>query len=463
MSGGIVATILIVDDEKNIRRSLEMILRASRYETAQAETGKEAVERFRTDRPGLVFLDLLIPDMNGLDILKELRRIDSDVPVIMMSGHGTIEHAVEAVKNGAYDFIEKPLTKEKVLITAHNALESATLRSENVSLRRELSGRFNMIGESAALQRVREQILKVAPTTARVLILGESGTGKELAARAIHDQSPRKDRPFVKVNCAAIPEELIESELFGVVKGAYTGAVADREGKFAQADTGTIFLDEVGDMSLKVQAKVLRVLQEGEFEKVGGGKTLKVDVRVLTATNKDLKKEVEAGRFREDLYFRLSVVPLTMPPLRERLEDLPALVAYFTMQCAEEAVIKPKAFSAETIEALRHHGWPGNIRELRNVVERVLILSGGDVIEPTDLPVFPDRAGVASSAAFGGKTLKEVREELEKACIVQALQKNNWNVTRSAAELGIERTNLHKKIKYYRIASDQLENGEEMD
>ncbi len=454
-----MSEILIVDDEKNIRRSVEMILKGEGYSTHTAEDGKEALVLLK-DRPiRLVFLDLLMPGMSGLEVLKEIRQTEREITVVMMSGHGTIENAVEAVKAGAYDFIEKPLTKDKLLIVAQNAMERVVLKTENKILKNALP-KGVMIGDSGSLSQVKALISKVAPTSTRVLIMGESGTGKELVARAMHEGSPRKDKPFIKVNCAAIPEELIESELFGAVKGAYTGAVADRDGKFMQAHTGTIFLDEIGDMSLKVQAKVLRALQEGEFEKVGGTKTLKVDVRVIAATNKDLKAESEKGNFREDLYFRLNVVPILMPPLRERKSDIPLLVDFFIQQCAMEGSLRPKQFTEPALQLMTQYGWRGNIRELRNVVERLLILTPGEMIEPEDLPIHIYQSGTIIQkpdiGSYDGKSLKDFKEAMEKEFIIQVLAKHNWNVTRAAGELELERTNLHKKIKQFGIDSGKL-------
>lgn len=456
-----MAAILIADDEKNIRRSLAMILEAEGHSTLQAESGAEALRCVSEQSVDLVFLDLLMEDMTGLDVLRQLRERAEDVPTVMISGHGSIEHAVEAVKLGAYDFIEKPLSKDRVLISVRNALEKTTLQKENRALRKEIRKETEMIGSSRSLESVREQIAKVAPTTARVLLLGESGTGKELAARAIHDRSPRKSRPFVKVNCAAIPEDLIESELFGVVKGAYTGAVSDRDGKFMLAHMGTIFLDEIGDMSLKVQAKVLRVLQEGEFEKVGGNKTMKVDVRVIAATNKDLKDECQKGNFREDLYFRLSVVPIVMPALRDRKDDIPLLIEHFMEVCCRESGSSRRSFSDKALSVLTGYHWPGNIRELRNVVERASILSAGQVVEPSDLPDTILNAEPTYVKSFSsGRTLRDVKEDVERSFILHVMEANGWNVTRSAAELGIERTNLHKKLKYYNLGSEKLKDGE---
>ncbi|KAB2878924.1 sigma-54-dependent Fis family transcriptional regulator [bacterium] len=456
-----MSNILIVDDEKNIRRSVEMILQHEDHSIFLAENGKEAVTVVGEKKMNLVFLDLLMPEMNGIETLKQIKLNDPDVVIVMMSGHGTIENAVEAVKLGAYDFIEKPLTKEKVLITAKNALERVNLRNENRNLKSEISKQFEMVGESSAMHDVKIQIAKIAATNVRVLILGESGTGKELVARAIHELSPRKIKPFVKVNCAAIPEELIESELFGAVKGAYTGSVADRDGKFSQAHSGTIFLDEIGDMSLKVQAKVLRALQEGEFEKVGGTKTIKVDVRVLAATNKDLKTEVQKGTFRDDLFFRLNVVPIVMPALRQRKTDIPLLIQHFIKQCCEESVLKKKSFSDSAVKLMIEYEWPGNIRELRNVVERMMILGAGDVVQGEELPVnFFKSESTYIKNASGNKSLKDLKEEVERSHIIAVMEKNNWNVTRAAQELDIERTNLHKKLKYYNITSEKISENE---
>ncbi len=448
-----MSIILIIDDEKNIRRSLEMILTDEGYDVVLAESGNEALKVLEKDSADLVLLDLLMPEKDGLQVLSEIKNSMPDLAVIMMSGHGSIGQAVQAVKSGAYDFIEKPLTKEKTLITVRNALEQRSLRRENRSLRLALDKSVRMVGESKPLEAVRQTIRKIAPTSARVLILGESGTGKELIAKAIHEQSPRRDKPFIKVNCAAIPAELIESELFGAVKGAYTGSVNDREGKFEQANNSTIFLDEIGDMSLSAQAKVLRILQEGELEKVGGTKTLKVDVRVIAATNKDLKALIQRGLFREDLFFRLNVVPIEVPPLRERKDDICLLINFFIQSFCREENLKPKRISDEAMDALLKYDWPGNIRELRNVAERILILSSGDTILREDLPsgIFRPLPAVSS------KPLREIREETEKQFIRAALEKHNWNISAAAEELDIDRTNLHKKMKLYNLTRDSNE------
>ena len=454
-------TILVVDDERNIRRSLEMILSAEGYRVLCAASGTEALAAMKSESPQVALLDIVLPGSNGIEILKTARQSYPNLAVIMISGHGTVHDAVVATKLGAYDFLEKPLSREKVLLTLSHALESVELTEENRNLRRKFETRFEMVGESNAIASVREQIGKVAPTNGRVLILGESGTGKELVARDIHRNSRRSGGPFVKVNCAAIPEELIESELFGSDRGAFTGSVKTRDGKFLLADGGTLFLDEIGDMSLSVQAKVLRALEQGEFERVGGSKTLKVDVRVIAATNKNLQQQVENGAFREDLYFRLNVVPITAPPLRDRKEDIPMLSEHFLKGYAEENDFRPKNLTPVAMEALKNYGWPGNIRELKNLIERLSIMVTEETVDVHHLPGLDGpqltRAGETPGEVTplpgveSGKSLHEVREAVEKAYITDALKDNAWNVTRAARLLGVDRTNLHKKIKYYNI------------
>lgn len=451
-------TVLVVDDERNIRRSLKMILSGEGYSVICASAGAEALEILRQQPVHTALLDIVMPGMNGIDVLQNMRKTKPNLPVIMISGHGTIQDAVWATKLGAYDFLEKPLSREKVLLRVSHALETSTLAEENRNLRQKIEGRYEMVGQSQAMQAILEQIEKVAPTNGRVLILGESGTGKELIARHIHRQSQRHRGPFIKVNCAAIPEELIESELFGSDRGAFTGAVKTRDGKFLQADGGTLFLDEIGDMSLNVQAKVLRALEQGEFERVGGSETIRVDVRVIAATNKDLQKRVEQGRFREDLFFRLNVIPIVSPPLRDRREDIPLLTAHCLDLYAEENGFRPKEIAPDAMEILRRYDWPGNIRELKNLVERLSIMVSADVIGAGDLPTLsslhiPRASEEADSPALpnlsSGKTLREVREAVERVVIGEALEKSGWNVTQAAKVLGIERTNLHKKIKAY--------------
>ncbi len=450
--------ILIVDDEKNIRRSVAMICSGEGYETKTAADSEEALKMLDAGGIDLALLDIAMPGMDGLSLLKEIKKKSPETSAIMISGNATLQNAITATKEGAFDFIEKPITKEKLLISINNALQSSTLQKENIELKKQLTGKFEMVGESRAMKEILEQISKVAPTNGRVMITGESGTGKELIARAIHENSPRKNGAFIKVNCAAIPEELIESELFGSEKGAYTGAHQTREGQFSLADGGTLFLDEVGDMSLNAQAKVLRVLQEGEFEKVGGHKTQKVDVRVRAATNEDLEKEAQADRFRDDLYFRLNVIPINSPPLRRRKDDILILVQSFIESYAGENGVRKKEVSSEAMEVLRGYDWPGNIREIKNMIERLMIMCSSDIIEVSDLP--GNIQSPTSKTAFkmeSAGTLKEVKENVEREFIISTLKKNGWNVSQTAKDLDVDRTNLHKKIKYYGLSIKNYE------
>ena len=445
--------ILIIDDERNIRRTLDMILSGEGYQVFTCASAQAGLGVLKKEYIHLVLLDILMPEINGLDLLPKLLKVRPDLAVIMISGHGNVQNAVLAIKRGAYDFLEKPLDRDKVLLAISRALQTRELTEENRHLKQQIEGRYEMLGQSPALTEIRNQIARVAPTNGRVLILGESGTGKELIARAVHKMSRRANNPFIKVNCAAIPEELIESELFGSDRGAFTGAVKTRDGKFLQADGGTLFLDEIGDMSLSVQAKVLRALEQGEFERVGGVKTFQVDVRVIAATNKNLHAEVEQGKFREDLYFRLNVVPLTAPPLRERRADIPELAEHFLNTYAQENGFLPKALSAEARDLLLQYDWPGNIRELKNLIERLSIMVSEDTIYPEDLPTL-DRMTIPKQLdSFpdlgAGKTLRQVREAVERHYIAEALERHSGNVTRASNALGIERTNLHKKIKQY--------------
>src|SRR5215212_10001754 len=377
--------ILVVDDEPEIRRSVRMILEYEGYEVVEAASGPEGVTMAERESPDLVFLDIKMPGMDGLDALQRIKASNETLPVVIISGHGTVSTAVEATKAGAFDFIEKPLASERVLVTIRNALDQTRLRDENKSLKRAVEVRHQMVGESQPLKQVWDAIKRAAPTNATVLLLGESGSGKELVARSIHRNSLRSRDRFVQVNCAAIPEELIESELFGHEKGSFTGATEKQIGKFEQADRGTIFLDEVGDMSAKTQAKVLRVLQEGEVERLGSARTIKVDVRVIAATNKDLEAEIERGNFREDLYFRLSVIPIRVPPLRDRREDIPLLVRHFVDVFSRENNRRPMRFTPAALEYMQKARWKGNVRELRNTVERLLIMTPGDAIDVDDL------------------------------------------------------------------------------
>src|SRR4051812_30379907 len=389
--------ILVIDDEAEIRRSVRMILEYEGYDVQEASSGPEGVALAEREPPDLVFLDIKMGGMDGLEALQKIKQHNESLPVVIISGHGTVSTAVEATKLGAFDFIEKPLASERVLVTIRNALDQGRLRDENRSLKRAVEARHQMIGESTSLRGIWDAIKRAAPTSATVLLLGESGAGKELVARAIHRNSLRSRERFVQVNCAAIPEDLIESELFGHEKGSFTGATEKQIGKFEQADRGTIFLDEVGDMSPKTQAKVLRVLQEGEVERIGSARTIKVDVRVIAATNKNLEEEIEKGGFREDLYFRLAVIPIYVPPLRERPEDIAQLVKHFMESISRESNIRPKRIAPAALDVLQRYRWKGNIRELRNTVERLIIMSADETIEVSDLPDSVKSPGNASA------------------------------------------------------------------
>ena len=456
------ARILVIDDEAAIRESMRMILEYEGYECVLAASGPEGLSAVERETPDLVFLDIRMPGMDGLEVLDRIRAFADSLPVVIVSGHGTVATAVEATKRGAFDFIEKPLESERVLVTVRNAIDRARLVTENRALKRAESARYEMVGQSPALGRITEAIRRAAPTNATVLLLGESGVGKELVARAIHRNSQRSRERFVQVNCAAIPEELIESELFGHEKGSFTGATEKQIGKFEQADRGTIFLDEVGDMSAKTQAKVLRVLQEGEVERLGSARTLKVDVRVIAATNKDLESEIEKGGFREDLYFRLSVIPIAVPPLRERAEDIPLLVRHFTDLFARENNFKVRRFTPAAMELLQRHRWKGNIRELKNTVERLLIMAAGDAIDGADVrevlrvekAAAPGAEAAPAKDAAGG-TLREFREMSERAFLVNKLRENGWNISRTAEVIGTPRSNLYKKLEQYGISQEQ--------
>jgi two-component system nitrogen regulation response regulator NtrX len=447
------ASILIVDDESAIRDSLRMILEYEGYRVEEAAGGPQALARMADRLPDAVLLDVKMPEMDGIEALRAMRERGYDVPVLMVSGHADVATAVEATRLGAYDFFEKPLQRDRVLVSLRNAVESSRLRAENRSLGVEPE---TLIGATAAMRRLRETIDKAAPTHATVLIAGESGTGKELVARAIHRASARRDRPLVQVNCAAIPEELIESELFGHEKGSFTGAVRKQMGKFVAADGGTIFLDEIGDMSARTQAKVLRVLQNGEVEPVGAERTVQVDVRVVAATNRNLEDEIAAGRFREDLYYRLNVIPIRTPALRERLEDVPLLVDYFTRGYAEANNCRPKEFVPEALAHLRALPWKGNVRELKNLVERLLILSPGEAVTRDD--VIGATGGARpelSSGVLAVKTLREFRDVSERMFLIHKLEENNWNVTQTAQSIDTPRSNLYKKLEQYDIRREE--------
>jgi len=449
--------VLIVDDEAGIRQALKQVLEYEDLEVRVTASGGEAITVYSEFRPHLVFLDVKMAGLDGLETLTRLRDIDPRAQIVMISGHGTIATAVEATQRGAFDFLEKPLDTDRLLLTVRNALAHAELVGENARLREVAESRYQMVGSSPALQTVRELIAKVGPTAARVLITGENGTGKELVARGLHEASPRRDRAFVEVNCAAIPSELIESELFGHMKGSFTGAFADRAGKFEQADGGTLFLDEVGDMSLSAQSKLLRVLQEGVVTRIGGSKSIEVDVRVLAATNKDLEAEIAEGRFREDLLYRLNVVPIDVPALRDRLEDIPALVTHFAERLAGGAGVPGKKFADDTIRRLQSRQWPGNIRELRNAVERALILAPGKVVTPADVDrLLPtgNGGGQPTSGPGGEQTFETFKQEAEKNFLTQKLREHDWNVSETARALKMPRSNLYKKIERYGLTRE---------
>jgi two-component system nitrogen regulation response regulator NtrX len=447
--------ILVVDDEEPIRKTLRMALEYEGYEVTESSSGQEALALIEREPADLVFLDIKMAGMDGLEVLEKFSERPSAPLVIMVSGHGSVQTAVQATKLGAFDFIEKPLETERVLLAVRNALNRKELEEEVGRLRLKFERRYQMVGASLALEKVREAIRRSAPTNATVLITGESGTGKELVARAIHTNSQRSRGPFVQVNCAAIPEDLIESELFGHEKGSFTGATAKQIGKFEQAHGGTIFLDEVGDMSARTQAKVLRVLQEGEVERVGSQTTIKVDVRVIAATNKDLKSEIETGTFREDLFFRLSVIPIHTPSLRERREDIETLLSHFVQVFASEDNLRPKGFSAEARERLASYAWNGNVRELRNTVERLLIMAPGETIGVGDLPETIRYGEETQAEGEGTSTLKEFKETSERAFLVSKLRENGWNISQTAQVIGTPRSNLYKKLEQYKISQER--------
>ncbi|MBI5180894.1 MAG: sigma-54-dependent Fis family transcriptional regulator [Nitrospirae bacterium] len=447
--------ILIVDDEKNILQTLSPILQDEGYEISTAENGTDALRFVREDAPVVVLLDIWLPDIDGIEVLKKIKEQQPEVIVIMMSGHGTIETAVKATKLGAYDFIEKPLSMEKVSLIVKHAIDRQRLEEDNLLLRQKIEKKYELIGRSEKMEQLKEQIMIAGPSSSRVLISGENGTGKELVARSIHNESPRRGKPFVEVNCAAIPDTLIESELFGHEKGAFTGATAMKRGKFEQADGGTIFLDEIGDMSLATQAKVLRVLQEQEFQRVGGAKTIRVDVRVIAASNKNLKEEIKKGSFREDLFYRLNVIPLHVPPVRERKEDMPLLVEHFLMEFSREYGIKPKKIAEDVIKVFQEYNWPGNVRELKNIVERLMIMTKSPVIAISDIPKsLKGDISLQDAAAHEAKrydSFKDAVNDFEKEYITTILKENDWNISKTADALQLDRSHLHRKIKALNI------------
>jgi two-component system nitrogen regulation response regulator NtrX len=439
--------ILVVDDEERIRTTLSNILTREGYGVVSCGEGEVALSMIEKEEVDLVLLDVRLPGMDGIEVLERIAKIEDSPVVIMISAHGTVEMAVRATKLGAYDFIEKPFDLDKMLITIQRAIDYQRINRENIELRKRVGWEDKIIGESKGMKRVFGEVDRASPTNGRVLIYGENGTGKEVIARAIHLRSKRKDGPFVKVNCAAIPHELIESELFGHEKGAFTGAISSKKGKFELANGGTLFLDEIGDMSLPTQAKVLRAIETGEVERVGAQRSIKVDTRIISATNKDLKKEISNGRFREDLYYRLNVIPINLPPLRERREDIPLLIDHFLKGLSSEYGKPPKTLTHEAISLLKEYRWPGNVRELRNFVERMVIMVEKTVIDKDDLyGLLP-----IEDMEEGMEGIKEAVRRFEKNYILKILKENDGNITKAAHQLGIERSHLHKKLKVYGI------------
>ncbi|MEO8226225.1 MAG: sigma-54 dependent transcriptional regulator [Gemmatimonadota bacterium] len=451
------ARVLVVDDEPGIRQALKQVLEYEGMQVKPAASGGEAITLYPEYRPDLIFLDVKMAGLDGLETLQRLRALDPDAVVVMISGHATIATAVEATHKGAFDFLEKPLDTDRLLVTVRNALAHAELVGENLRLREAVGSRYAMVGDSAALTEVKNLVAKVAPTAARVLITGENGTGKELVARALHSNSPRRDQPFVEVNCAAIPSELIESELFGHVKGSFTGAIADRPGKFEQAHGGTLFLDEIGDMALPAQAKLLRVLQEGLLTRIGGAKQIEVDVRVLAASNKDIGLEINEGRFREDLYYRLNVVEIEVPALRERREDIPLLVAHFAALAAAGSGIAARPFAADAVRRLQSRAWSGNVRELRNVVERAMILTSGKVVTAADIDrILPqDEVGPILDDSMDAETFEQFREDSERKFLARKLVEYEYNIAVTARAIKMQRSTLYKKIERYRLITEE--------
>lgn len=451
-----MAKILVVDDEKNILNTMKAILQDEGHVVYTVENGNDAVQFTKSNEYDVVFLDVWLPDIDGVEVLQRIKQIKQDIAVIMISGHGSIDIAVKSTRFGAFDFLEKPPSIERVITSLNNAIEQIQLKRENIQLKKNIAMEDEMIGNSPAMQEVKRIIDTAASTNARVFITGENGTGKELVARAIYRKSKRSDQPFVKVNCAAIPDELIESELFGHEKGSFTGAVGRRLGKFELADKGTIFLDEICDMSPSAQAKVLRVLQEQQFERVGGNDVITVDVRVIAATNVDVKEAIEQGRFREDLYYRLNVIPIYVPPLSERREDIPLLVDYFLEKFSREHGLGLKQMGDSAMDFLVNYSWPGNVRELKNVIERLTIMVPSETIQVQDITKHIESYDYEDTIARETSSLKKAREQFEKEYIIKMLKQYDKNISATAKALGIERTNLHRKIRQYHINIDRL-------
>jgi|APLow6443716910_1056828.scaffolds.fasta_scaffold20636_2 two-component system nitrogen regulation response regulator NtrX len=444
--------VLIVDDEESIRTSLDKLLSYEKYRTFTAADGESALRTVNAERLDIVLLDIKMPGMDGLEVIQRIKQIQPELPVVIISGHGTISTAVEATKLGAFDFIEKPIDLERLLLTIRNGIKQGELSRQNVRLRKQVCGNTEIIGSHKSIHDILETIRRVAPTNARVLITGENGTGKELVARKLYELSGRSENAFIEVNCAAIPEELIESELFGHEKGSFTGAVSQRIGKFELADGGTLFLDEVGDMSLSAQAKVLRVLQESVFERVGGTETKKVDVRIVAASNKNLIEEAGKGNFREDLFYRLNVVPVAIPPLRDRRSDIPILADFFMAGVCRDLGIAVKRLTPDALAVMTGYSWPGNVRELRNLIERLCILVPGETIRREDMPVMElSRGGESEKDPFSARTYQDFKDCTEKEFLVRKLQENGGNVSKTARELGMQRSNLYKKLEKFGI------------
>ncbi len=460
-SGDAVASrrVLIVDDEQGIRAALGQLLEYEGYKVRAESNAADGLTAFAQWRPHLVFLDVKMAGVDGLEALKRMREKDDTVPIVMISGHATIQTAVEATQLGAYDIMEKPLDTDRILVTIRNALAHLELKEENTRLKEAIGSSYEIVGESAAVRALLEKIEKVAPTPARVLITGENGTGKELVARALHKRSTRASGPFVEVNCAAIPSELIESELFGHVKGSFTGALTDRTGKFEQANKGTLFLDEIGDMSLAAQAKVLRVLQDGVLTRIGGSKPISVDVRVIAATNKNVESEISAGHFREDLYYRVNVVPIHVPPLRERKEDIPLLVRHFVAGIGVRENAAAREFTDDAMAKLKALDWPGNVRELRNTVERLLILAPGAAITGADVDRLVTSRAAADDKGGGAllqaETFESFKDAAERAYLLSKLRQFDWNVSETARVIDMPRSNLYKKIERYGLSREE--------
>ncbi len=445
-------SILIVDDEIQICESIKMILDYAGYDSSYTTDAKEGLKKLADDQYSALLLDIQMPEMNGFEVLKKVKVSNNDLSVIIISAHGSVENAIKATKLGAFDFIEKPIDRDKLLISVRNAVEQSNLLIENKEIKKSLEGEGEILGESKAIKSILEMINKVAPLDTRVLITGENGTGKELVARAIHQKSLRKEKPFVEVNCAAIPNELIESELFGHEKGSFTGAVQKRIGRFELANKGTLFLDEIGDMSHQTQAKVLRAIEDGKIERVGGGKKIEVDVRIIAATNKNLKEEIEKKNFREDLFHRLNVIPIKIPPLRERLEDIPILIEHFADDITKKHKKGPVKFNPDAIQFLKSLNWSGNVRELRNIVERIIIIVDKSEIDKKDIEfLFAPGQASMDDIIDGSNSFQEFKEKAERAFILKQLNINNWNISKTAEMLEIQRSHLYNKMKKYEI------------